>query len=90
MLALSACSTLPAACRVESAYEPLPATLRVRPQPLADLVLTPAPGGGYASERDTAAHIAICRAGYAALADQVNQILDIEDKRQGGGSDGRR
>ncbi|MGV3679660.1 MAG: hypothetical protein ACO1PM_08040 [Acidovorax sp.] len=40
--------------------------------------------GGYASERDTAAHIAICRAGYAALADQVNQILDIEDQRQAG------
>lgn len=40
--------------------------------------------GGYATERDTAAHIAICRAGYAALADQVNQILDIEYQRQAG------
>lgn len=46
--------------------------------------VTDAGVGGYASERDTAAHIAICRAGYAALADQVNQILDIEDQRQAG------
>lgn len=41
-------------------------------------------GAGYATERDTAAHIAICRAGYAALADQINQILDIEDQRRAG------
>ncbi|WP_428001786.1 hypothetical protein [Acidovorax sp.] len=41
-------------------------------------------GDAFASERDTAAHIATCRAGYAALADQVNQILDIEDQRQAG------
>lgn len=40
--------------------------------------------GGYASERDTATHIATCRAGYAALADQVNQILDIEEQREAG------
>ena len=36
---------------------------------------------GYASERDTAGHIATCRASYAAVSDQLNQILDIEDKR---------
>lgn len=36
---------------------------------------------GYASERDTADHIATCRASYAAVSDQLNQILDIEDKR---------
>ncbi len=35
----------------------------------------------YATERDTADHIATCRASYAAVADQLNQILDIEDKR---------
>lgn len=35
----------------------------------------------YATERDTADHIATCRASYAAVSDQLNQILDIEDKR---------
>lgn len=62
--------------------------LRTSASHLAGAAASPAgPGadagaGGYATERDTAAHIAICRAGYAALADQVNQILDIEDRRQ--------
>ena len=44
---------------------------------------TPAPDDapGYASERDTAEHIAICRARYAELSSQLNQILDIEDAR---------
>lgn len=37
---------------------------------------------GYATERDTAEHIAICRASYAAVSDQLNQILDIEDERE--------
>lgn len=36
---------------------------------------------GYATERDTAEHIAICRARYAELSSQLNQILDIEDAR---------
>lgn len=40
-----------------------------------------APDDGYSTERDTADHIATCRASYAAVADQLNQILDIEDKR---------
>ena len=46
----------------------------------------PAPddAAGYASERDTAEHIAICRARYAEVSDQLNQILDIEEKRQAG------
>ena len=35
----------------------------------------------YATERDTADHIATCRASYAAVSDQLNQILNIEDKR---------
>ena len=35
----------------------------------------------YATERDTADHIATCRASYAAVSDQRNQILNIEDKR---------
>lgn len=34
-----------------------------------------------ASERDTANHIALCRASYAAVSDQLNKILDIEEAR---------
>ena len=37
----------------------------------------------YATERDTADHIATCRASYTAVSDQLNQILDFEDKRMG-------
>ncbi|SFF05164.1 hypothetical protein [Paracidovorax wautersii] len=36
---------------------------------------------GYASERATAAQIAACRAQYAEVASQVNQILDAEEQR---------
>jgi len=44
---------------------------------------TPAPddASSYATERDTADHIATCRASYAELSSQLNQILDFEDKR---------
>ncbi|MBI3103254.1 MAG: hypothetical protein HYY98_17130 [Burkholderiales bacterium] len=42
----------------------------------------PAPDDAYASERDTAEHIALCRASYAAVSDQLNRILDIEDERE--------
>lgn len=38
-------------------------------------------GSGYASERNAAEHIAICRARYAAVSDQINQILDIDERR---------
>ncbi|MBD9395126.1 hypothetical protein [Acidovorax sp. ACV01] len=38
--------------------------------------------GAYASERDTATTIAICRSRYAEVSSQVNKILDIEEKRQ--------
>lgn len=41
---------------------------------------TPSPG--YASERDTAQWIATCRAQYGAVAEQLEQILDVEDKRE--------
>lgn len=34
-----------------------------------------------ASERETAAHIALCRASYAAVSDQLNKILDIDEAR---------
>lgn len=42
---------------------------------------TVAAGGGlrFATERDVAGAIAICRARYAEVSSQVNQILDIED-----------
>ena len=40
-----------------------------------------AAAGRGASERDTAEHIALCRASYAAVSDQLNKILDIEEAR---------
>lgn len=42
-----------------------------------------------ASERDTASHIAICRASHAAVSDQLNKILDIEEARGQGGTSSR-
>ena len=50
--------------------------------PPAPAAPAPDDAPGYASERDTAEHIAICRASYAAVSDQLNQILDIEDERE--------
>jgi hypothetical protein len=43
----------------------------------------PAAGSGlrFATERDTAGAIAICRARYAEVASQINRILDIEEAR---------
>lgn len=35
----------------------------------------------FATERDVASFVALCRARYAEVASQLNQILDIEDKR---------
>ncbi|MDY0105320.1 MAG: hypothetical protein RBS27_01500 [Giesbergeria sp.] len=52
--------------------------------PPAPAAPAPDDAAGYATERDTAAHIATCRASYAAVSDQLNQILDIEDRRQQG------
>ena len=47
---------------------------------------TPAPAAGaglrFTTDRDAAGYIALCRASYAELASQVNQILDIEEARQ--------
>lgn len=53
------------------------------PAGAAAAAAAPAPddASSYATERDTADHIATCRASYAAVSDQLNQILDIEDKR---------
>ena len=41
---------------------------------------------GHATERDTAGHIALCRARYAQVSGQLNQILDIEDARHPAGA----
>lgn len=38
----------------------------------------------YSTDRDAAGYIALCRARYAEVASQVNQILDIEAARQPG------
>lgn len=50
----------------------------------ASAAATIAVGGGlrFATERDVGRAIATCRAGYAELSSQLNQILDIEDQRQ--------
>ena len=60
--------------------------VRTHPGQLAGAPPTPAASAlddasSYATERDTADHIATCRASYAAVSDQLNQILDFEDKR---------
>lgn len=59
--------------------EPVPA---VASEP-AGAPATPASGTGlrFATERDTAGAIALCRARYAELSSQANQILDIEAER---------
>lgn len=49
--------------------------------PPAPAALAPDDAPGYATERDTAEHIAICRARYAEVSSQLHQILDIEDAR---------
>lgn len=49
--------------------------------PPATAAPAPDDASSYATERDTADHIATCRASYAAVRDQLNQILDFEDKR---------
>lgn len=35
----------------------------------------------YSTDRDVAGYIALCRTRYAEVADQLNKILDIEEKR---------
>ena len=59
--------------------EPVPAA----PGEPASAPETLAAGGNirFATERDTASAIAVCRASYAEVSSQVNQILDIEDER---------
>lgn len=42
------------------------------------------PNTGYASERDIADWIALCKVRYGEVAGQLNEILDIEESRQQG------
>jgi len=50
----------------------------------AGTATTIAAGSGlrYSTDRDAAGYIGLCRARYAEVASQLNQILDIEDARQ--------
>ena len=52
----------------------------------ADQAPAIAVGGGlrFATDRDTAGAIAVCRARYAEVSSQVNKILDIEEARHPG------
>jgi uncharacterized protein with PhoU and TrkA domain len=43
--------------------------------------VTPSGSLRFATERDVAGAIAICRARYAEVSSQINQILDIEESR---------
>lgn len=47
----------------------------------APAAAAPAADQRYTTDRDAAGHIALCRARYAEVASQVNQILDIEAAR---------
>lgn len=54
----------------------------VASEPARAPATTPAGSGvGFATERDAASAIAICRARYAEVSGQLHQILDIEDHR---------
>lgn len=51
----------------------------------ADTSAAASSGGGlrFATERDVARGLAVCRAEYAKAKDLVDQIQDVEDRRQG-------
>jgi hypothetical protein len=51
-------------------------------EPVRAAASQPAPAtGAFATPRDVGADIAACRSAYAKASSQLNQILDIEDKR---------
>ena len=54
------------------------------PAGAAGAVAAHTPNTGYASERDTAEWIALCKVRYVEVAGQLNEILDIEERRQQG------
>lgn len=60
--------------------DPVPAT--ARDPTSAPAAAAPIASLRFATERDAAGAIAACRAGYAGLSSQLNQILDIEDGRR--------
>jgi hypothetical protein len=60
--------------------QPVPAAAGESEGPAA--TVTAGRGLRFATERDVAGAIAVCRARYAEVSSQVNQILDIEDVRQ--------
>ena len=61
-----------------------PASQPAGAPPAAATAQADAPASGYASEQDTADWIATCKVRHDELASQINQILDIEDRRQQG------
>ena len=59
--------------------QPVPAAAG---QPAGETAATAAGTGiRFSTDRDTASAIAVCRARYAEVSDQLNQVLDIEDAR---------
>ena len=80
VLLLGGCSFIPTYERPEA---PVPASYAQGGTPSAAAAIgAHTPNLGYASERDTARWIATCRAQYGAVAEQLEQILDIEDNRE--------
>ena len=64
--------------------KPAPGDVRANPGDAAGeapAAARSADDGEGASERDTAEHIALCRARYAEVSSQLNKILDIEERR---------
>jgi hypothetical protein len=61
--------------------------VRTTASELAGTARATASGAGlrFATERDAASAIAVCRARYAQVSDQLNAILDIEEARQAPG-----
>ena len=59
-----------------------PASQPAGAPPAAATAQADAPASGYASEQDTADWIATCKVRHDELASQINQILDIDDRRQ--------
>lgn len=81
MLALSACSTVsPPAPVVEVMCEPLPATLRVRPQPLPPLRTTQLKTNTPASVTFPNSSLPFTP-NYGEVSSSLIQILDLEESR---------
>jgi hypothetical protein len=57
------------------------ATAPVEPASSPQAAASSADDGATATDQDVAGYIALCRTRYAEVADQLNKILDIEDRR---------